>query len=84
MRKTHVKVLVEILVDGAGNPGRLSGVRVRCAVPGNVDQVVEVCVGAVNSLVALVVWNVNAKIVANVAAAVLVRAAALDLACHNF
>ena len=56
----------------------------RCAVPGNVDQVVEVCVGAVNSLVALVVWNVNAKIVANVAAAVLVRAAALDLACHNF
>ena len=57
MRKALVRVLVEIPVDGAGNLGRLSGVRVRCAVPGNVDQVVEVCVGAVNSLVAQVVYG---------------------------
>ena len=84
MRKALVRVLVEIPVDGAGSPGRLSSVRVRCAVPGNVDQLVELCVGAGISLVALVVWDVNAKIAANVAAAALVRAAALDLACHNF
>ena len=57
MRKALVRVLVEIPVDGAGNLGRLSGVHVRCAVPGNVDQVVEVCVGAVNSLVAQVVYG---------------------------
>ena len=54
MRKALIRVLVEIPVVGAGSPGRLSGVRVRCAVPGNVDQVVELCVGAGISLVALV------------------------------
>ena len=30
------------------------------------------------------IWNVNAKVVANVAAVALVRAAAPGLACHNF
>ena len=43
MRKALVRVLAEIPVDGVGSPGRLSGVRVRCAVPGNADQVVELC-----------------------------------------
>ena len=45
-QKALVGVLAEIPVDGVGNSGRLSGARVRCVVPGNVERVVELCVGA--------------------------------------
>ena len=71
-----MRVLAEIPVDGAGHPRRLSGVRMRCAVPSNVERVAGCCVGAGNFVQALVWFIVNAKVAEYVAAAVRVRAAA--------
>jgi len=82
-QKALVGVLAEIPVDGVGNSGRLSGARVRCVVPGNVERVVELCVGAGDFVLALVWFIVNAKVAKYVAAAARVRVAALDLSCHH-
>ena len=60
-REALVRVHVDIPIDGVGNLGRLSGVRVRCAVLGNVEWVVESCVSAGNSLVALMSLKVKAE-----------------------
>ena len=81
--KALVGVLAEIPVDGVGNSGRLRGARVRCVVPGNVERVVELCVGAGDFVLALVRFIVNAKVVEYVAVAASVRVAAPGLACHN-
>ena len=82
-QKALVGVFAEIPVDGVGNSGRLRGARVRCVVPGNVERVVELCAGAGDSVLALVRFIVNAKVVEYVAVAARVRVAAPGLACHN-
>ena len=66
-----------------GNSGRLRGARVRCVVPGNVERVVELCVGAGDFVLALVRFIVNAKVAEYVAVAARVRVAAPGLACYN-
>ena len=81
--KALVGVLAEIPVDGVGNSGRLSGARVRCVVPGNVERVVELCVGAGDFVLALVRFIVNAKVAEYAAVAARVRVAAPGLACRN-
>ena len=82
-QKALVGVLAKIPIDDVSNSGRLSGARVRCVVPGNVERVVGVCADAGDFVLALVRFIVNAKVAEHAAVAARVRVAAPGLACRN-